>query len=272
MITAGIDCGAKNSKVVIVNDGLIIGKAFMTTGFHQDEAVEISLQKAVKSAGITIDDIGRIACTGSGKDTVRISDVKVNDLKAIGKGAHYVLQSARTVVDIGAEEVRVAKLDEDGNILDFSTNEKCAAGAGAFIEAMGRALEVPLDEMGPLALKSKKDIHINAQCVIFAESEVIGLIHANVEKNDICKAIHDSIANRIASMVRRVGINESVCILGGVGHNPGFREALRRELKLGEIFTPDAPEYGAAVGAAVVGAEQDGLTPLPVIPDLLKRH
>ena len=198
MISAGIDCGAKNSKVVIINDGLIIGKAFMITGFYQEEAVDRSIKNAIESAGITFEDIDKIACTGSGKDVIRISDVTVNDIKAIGKGAHYFFPNVRTIADVGAEEVRVAKLDENGNIVDFLTNEKCAAGAGSFIEAMGRALEIPLEEMGPLALKSVKDIHINAQCVIFAESEVIGIIHSKVEKSYICKAIHDSIASRVA--------------------------------------------------------------------------
>ena len=157
-------------------------------------------------------------------------------------------------MDIGAEEVRAVKLDENGEILDFATNEKCAAGAGSFIEAMARALEVPLEEMGLLALRSEKEININAQCVIFAESEVIGLIHSKAEKSDISRAIHDSIASRIVSMIRRIGINEDIAIFGGLGYNPAFREAIKRELKINELFIPDTPEYGAAVGAAIIAA------------------
>jgi benzoyl-CoA reductase subunit D len=146
-------------------------------------------------------------------------------------------------------------MNEKGNAVDFAINEKCAAGAGAFIEAMARALEISLEEMGPLCLQSDKEIPMNAQCAIFAESEVVGLIHAKTSKPDISKAIHDAMASRIVSMIRRIGVNEDVVLLGGVGRNPGFVEAMRRELKLDKLHIPDEPEYGEAVGAAVVAAE-----------------
>ncbi len=112
-----------------------------------------------------------------------------------------------------------------------------------------------MEKMGSLALTSDKIIPINAQCVVFAESEVVGLIHAKTEVPDISKAIHDAMASRIVSMMRRVGINEKVIIIGGVGRNPGFVEAIKRELKQNVILVPDEPEFGAAVGAATVAAE-----------------
>jgi benzoyl-CoA reductase subunit D len=180
---------------------------------------------------------------------------KVNDIKAMGKAANYYFASARTVTDVGAEEGRAAKLDENGKALDFAINEKCAAGAGAFIEAMARALETSTEEMGPLALTSDKEIPMNAQCAIFAESEVVGLIHAKTETKDISKAIHDAMASRIVSMIRRIGVNEDVVMLGGVGYNPGFVEAMKRELKLEKIYIPDDPEFGVAVGAAIAATE-----------------
>ena len=180
----------------------------------------------------------------------------VNEIKAMTKAAHYFFPNARTVADVGAEEGRAAKIDEKGDPVDFAINEKCAAGAGAFIEAMARALEVTLEDMGPLCLESDKEIPINAQCAIFAESEVVGLIHSKTSKTDISKAIHDSMASRIVSMIHRIGVNEDVVMLGGVGRNPGFMAAIRRELKLDNIYIPDAPEYGAATGAAVVAAEK----------------
>ena len=185
-----------------------------------------------------------------------MADTQVNEIKAMAKGANYLLPSARTVTDVGAEEGRAVKIDENGNVDDFAINEKCAAGAGAFIEAMARALEVDLEEMGPMALASDKEIPMNAQCAIFAESEVVGLIHAKTETKDISKSIHDAMASRIVSMIRRVGVNEDVVMIGGVGRNPGFLGAMKRELKLDTIHVPDEPEYGAAIGAAVVAAEE----------------
>jgi benzoyl-CoA reductase subunit D len=256
MITAGIDCGAKNTKTVIIKDGKIIGKGLVPTGFEQAEAVKQSLELALKEAGISREDIEHVGGTGSGAKAITEADVKVNDIKAISAAAHYFFPNARTVADVGAEEGRAAKFDERGNVQDFAINEKCAAGAGAFIEAMGRALETPLTEMGPLALTSTNPIPMNAQCAIFAESEVVGLIHAKTERKDISRAIHDAMASRIVSMIRRIGVNPDVVMVGGVAYNPGFVEALRRELALEKIHIPDQPEYAAAAGAATVAAKE----------------
>ena len=256
MITAGIDCGAKNTKTIILNDGEIIGKGMVLTGFDQEKAVEDSFAQAVENAGISRDDVQRICGTGSGKNAIKIAADCVNEIKAMSKGAKYFFPNARTVTDVGAEEGRAAKIDENGNPVDFAINEKCAAGAGAFIEAMARALEVTIEEMGPLCRQSDKEIPMNAQCAIFAESEVVGLIHANTDKSDISKAIHDSMASRIVSIIRQIGVNEDVAMLGGVGYNSGFMAAMLRELKIEKIHIPDEPEYGAAVGAAVVAAEE----------------
>jgi benzoyl-CoA reductase subunit D len=228
MITAGIDCGAKNTKVIIIKDGKITGKGMVLTGFDHEKAVEESLGQALKDAGIVKDDIRKIYATGSGQKTVKIADDSVDEIKAMAKGANFFFPNARTVTEVGAEEGRAAKIDEKGNPLDFAINEKCAAGAGAFIESMARALDVTI---------------------------VVGLIHAKTDKPEISKAIHDAMASRIASIIRRIGVNEDIVMVGGVGYNPGFIAAMKRELKVDTIYIPDEPEYGAAVGAAVVAAE-----------------
>jgi len=256
MITAGIDCGAKNTKAILMKDGEIVGKGMLLTGFDQEKAVEESLGQALKDAGIYKDDVQKIYGTGSGQKAAKIADDSVNEIKAMSKGANFFFPNARTVIDVGAEEGRAAKIDEKGNPIDFAINEKCAAGAGAFIEAMARALEVTIEEMGPLCLESDKKIPMNAQCVVFAESEVVGLIHAKTDKPDISKAIHDSMASRIVSIIRRIDVNEDIVMIGGVGYNPGFMTALQQELKVEKVYIPDEPEYGVAVGAAVVAAEE----------------
>jgi benzoyl-CoA reductase subunit D len=256
MIIAGIDCGARNTKTVILDDGKIIGKGMNLTGFDQAAAVKASLVAALEAAGIKEEALDHIGGTGSGASEIGQADVKVNDIKAMAKAANYFFPSARTVTDVGAEEGRAVKIDEHGKVVDFAINEKCAAGAGAFIEAMSRALEVSLEEMGPLALKSDKTIPMNAQCAIFAESEVVGLIHEKTEIQDISKAIHDAMASRIVSMVRRIGVNPDIAMIGGVGRNPGFVSALQSELEVDEIHVPEEPEYGAAIGAALVAGEE----------------
>ena len=257
MITAGIDCGSRNTKTIIMKDGHIIGKGMVLTGFDQNRAISASWEAALKDAGITQGDVERTCGTDSGKNALQMAHRGVNDIQAMAKAANYFCPDSRTVIDVGAEEGRAVKIDEKGGVVDFVINEKCAAGAGAFIETMARALEVTLEEMGAMCLQSDRKIPMNAQCVVFAESEVVGLIHAKTEKQDISKAVHDAMADRIGSMVRRVGVNEDVVMIGGVGRNPGFVAALKRALALERLYMPDEPEFGAAVGAAVVAAEED---------------
>jgi len=254
MITAGIDCGAKNTKAVVLKEGRIIGKAKVLTGFNQDKAIRDSLEAAYISAGVSAKDIDRFGATGLGKDSIK-GTVIVNEIKAMSRAARFFFPGARIVADVGVEEARTARLDEKGSPIDFAVNEKCAAGAGAFIEAMSRALETPLEEMGSLALESNREISMNAQCVIFAESEVVGLIHARTEKKDISKAIHDAIAGRIVSMIRRVGVDERLVMLGGMAYNQGFLRSMQIQLGIKKILIPDDPEFGAAVGAALSACE-----------------
>jgi benzoyl-CoA reductase subunit D len=255
MITAGIDCGANTTKAAILKQGAVIGRGMVPTGFDQDRAVRDALAIAAARAGISRDDIRRICGTGSGKNAVRTAGGCVSDIKAIARGAFHFFPRARTVADAGAEEVRAVRLDADGRPVDFATNEKCAAGAGAFIEAMARALEVGIEEMGALCLQSDRQITLNAQCAIFAESEVVGLIHSRVARPDISKAIHDAIAARVVSMIRRIGVKEDVVLLGGLARNPGFTASMARQLKVNRLYIPPDPEFGAAVGAAIAAAE-----------------
>ena len=257
MITAGIDCGAKNTKTVIMKDGKIIGKGMTMTGFDQFKAVSESFDTALKDAGIEAKDIEKIGGTGAGMEDIKEANIKVNEVKAMAKAAIFFFPNARTVTDVGAEMGRAVKIDEKGNVIDFALNEKCAAGAGAFIDAMARALEVTLEEMGPMAIESDKSIPMNAQCAIFAESEVVGLIHAKTTKIDISRSIHDAMASRIVSMIRRIGVNPDVVMMGGVGLNPGFVNSLKTQLELEKVYIPEDPAFAAAVGAAVVAAAED---------------
>ena len=167
-------------------------------------------------------------------------------------GAYQVVPTVKTVIDVGAEEGRGIKV-EGGKVKDFVINERCAAGAGTFVEAMARALEVKVEDMGPLALKSTSTIPMNAQCCVFAESEVVSLIHSKVFKEDVAKAIHDAMAGRIGSMVLRVGVEKDVVLIGGVALNPGFLPPLEKELHT-SIIVPEFPEFISALGAAMIAA------------------
>ena len=255
MITAGIDMGAKFVKVVIMQDGAVKGKAIEATGFEPAASATKCLEKAASESGIEISAIDHITSTGAGRKAVPNTNSDITDVGSAAKGITHLLKDIRTVIDVGAEEGRGIKVDENGKVVDFAVNEKCAAGAGAFAEAMSRALEVSIEEFGQLSLQSKESIPMNAQCAVFAESEVVSLVHAKTPKHDIAKAVHDAISSRIVSMVRRVGINDKVALIGGVSHNPGFLDALRRGLET-EVTVPENPDYVGALGAAIIASER----------------
>lgn len=254
MITAGVDVGNKFTKVVILKDGQILSRNMILSGFDQKQAAEDAFAGALAGAGIAREDVRYIMATGAGKGEVGFADGTVTEVGADARGATFLFPSGRFIIDVGAEGGRALKCDDRGKIVDFAINEKCAAGAGSFTEAMARALEVPLEEMGPLALKSTKSIPMNAQCAVFAESEVVSLIHSKISREDISKAVHDAIASRIISMARRVGVEKDLVMTGGMGRNVGFVQALKEGLEM-EVLVPDSPEYVSATGAALAAAE-----------------
>ncbi len=254
MITAGIDMGSKTIKVVVLRDAEIIGKSTTLAGFESRSAAEKAFAEALADAGITKDSVERIAATGAGRSSAPGAEREISEVGSDVRGAMRLYPAARTVIDVGAEEGRAIRCNEQGKIIDFALNEKCAAGAGAFTEAMSRALEVKIEELGKLSLTSQKAIPMNAQCAVFAESEVVSLLHAKVAREDIARAVHDAIASRIVSLARKVGFEPEVVLIGGVAYNMGFVDSLQRALGC-NVTIPDDPEYVGAYGAALYAAE-----------------
>ncbi len=257
MITAGVDVGNKYTKVLIFKENDIAGKGIVESGFNQKKAAEEALSEALKDARLQRDDLQFVLTTKSGAAEVPFANGTITDISAAARGAFKLFPQARTVADVGSEEVRVLKMDDRGRVVDFTINDKCAAGTGSFLEAMCDALETPLKEIGPLSLQSEKAVPMNAQCAVFAESEVISLIHARTPKTDIARAIHDAMASRISSMVRRVGLQKEMVLIGGVAYNPGFVKAMEEDLSI-TLLLPDEPEYVSALGAAIAAAEKAG--------------
>ncbi|MGQ9460372.1 MAG: acyl-CoA dehydratase activase [Candidatus Bathyarchaeaceae archaeon] len=249
-ITAGIDMGSKNVKVIILKNGETLAKGLTPSGFNQKTAAEEIFNDVLRKASLSLDEIDHVVATGAGKDIAPCANSEISIVGADALGGNFLYPSVRTVIDVGAETSRVVRCNEKGRMIDFAVNEKCAAGSGTFIEAMARALEVKLEEIGPLSLKAEKIISMNAQCTIFAESEVVSLIHEKASKADIARAIHDSISNRIASLARRLGIQRDVLLAGGVAKNVGFVNSLQRNLEV-DLLVPEEPEYVGALGAAL---------------------
>jgi len=251
MISAGIDIGAETIKVVIVKDDKMLVHNTVAAGWDPPIAAKQAMDEAAKKAGISRGDIQKIVGTGIGRKELTFANDSASEIVCDAKGVLFLLPSARTIIDIGADESRAIKCNAEGKVLDFAKNEKCAAGVGAFVGAMARALEMSVEEMAEQSLRSDKDIPMNATCVIFAESEVVSLIHAKTPKSDIARAIHDAIASRTASMTRRLGLEEEVVLIGGVAQNAGFVDCLKRRLGV-NVVVPQNPQIIGALGAALL--------------------
>ena len=266
MITAGIDMGSRTVKVVLVENIEVDGAPQLQYAVKKthmifpgdldgDQAADKVYDEALAAAGLTRDQVRTVYATGAGRKQVKFATDSVTEMTAGARGAVYMYPQARTVVDVGAEEGRGVKADAAGRPTDFAGNEKCAAGAGSFAEAMSRALQLSLKEFGEASLKSEKTIPMNAQCTVFAESEVVSLIHLSTPKEDIAKAVLDAVASRVCAMVRRVGIEKEVVLIGGMVHNVGFVQSLKKALDVDELLLPDMPEYVSALGCALIAAE-----------------
>ena len=256
MIAAGIDVGAKFVKVLVLKDDEVVARTMEQAGFEPAEAAKRAFSAAISQCGLSENDVERVCATGAGRKTAPYANDSITEVSAAAKGMASLSDSVRTIIDVGGEEGRAVKCDGKGKVVDFAVNEQCAAGAGSFAEAVARALEVPLEEFGRISLESTKAIPMNAQCAVFAESEVVSLVHAKTPKADISRAVHDAIASRIISMIRRVGVNEDVALIGGVAHDPGFVDSLRRGLET-DVIIPENPEYVGALGAALAATERN---------------
>jgi benzoyl-CoA reductase subunit D len=254
MITAGIDVGSRDIKAVLVCDGQPAGRYQARAGFELAREVEEALDAALAEAGASRGDVAQVGATGAGREEVPGAAVVLTDITCAARAAAWLVPGCQTVVDVGAEEARAVRLGPGGRVVDFAVNERCAAGSGAFSEALARALEVSLDELGPLSLGSTRQVTMNAQCVVFAESEVVSMIHDNVAPADIARAVHEAMAARTATIVRRIGLREPAALVGGMARNSGFVDALRRALGLQELTVPRGPEHAAALGAALAAA------------------
>jgi benzoyl-CoA reductase subunit D len=250
VITVGMDLGTQRVKAVVLKDGLVVGRAHAFSGFDPTKAAEQAVGEALKQANLKLADVQHFSATGTAMELAPYNHTTISMMGADAKATMNLIPAARTIIDVGAEEARALKTDDRGVMVDFVVNERCAAGAGAFIEAMARALEVKLEEMGPLSLKAERASPINASCVIFGESDVVSLIHRQESKPEICRAVFDAMADRVSSMIHRLGVNPEVVLIGGVAKDVGFVASLNRKLGL-TVKIPEFPDYIGALGAAL---------------------
>ena len=255
MVTAGIDMGLKSIKAVILKDNNIIASGTAASeGFNRGQAAEKLWSEVLEQAGISASEVDIVISTGTGKEDVSFAANNVVEAVADVEGARKMCPDARTLIDIGAEQTRIVRYDENGKAINYTLNQMCGAGLGIFIESMARQLGVTLDELSELAMKSNGVEPINAECGNFAALDITTMIHNNTPKEDIARAIMDAIATKIKSTANLTDIDkDNIVLVGGVARNTGIVNALNRQFGV-DCMVPEQPEIAGAYGAAVIGS------------------
>jgi len=255
---AGIDVGSLTADAVLIDDNeRIQASSVLPTGNNSQEAGTRAFQSALGKAGISEKEVTGILATGYSRARVREAGGAKTEISCHARGAFYLIPEAGTIIDIGGQDSKVIRMGENGRVLDFSMNDKCAAGTGRFLEVMAGALGVDLDRMGDLALESDEELSISSTCTVFAESEVVSLISQGRKPADIALAICRSIAHRTAGLAARVGLADVVVMTGGVAKNKAVVKLLSE--KIGHpIQVPEEPQIVGALGAALFARENHG--------------
>ena len=257
MIVAGCDIGSRTSKAVIMQDSSVLSSAVILSKARPEESAEEVMGHALKRVGISLEDIALTIGTGYGKEQVPFADEVESEIVCHARGAWWSIPSVRTIIDIGGQDAKAIKIDDQGKVIRFIYNDKCAAGTGRFLEVMAEAMEVDLEEMGELAKQSRERIAISNQCVIFAETEVISLINSGKGVPDIINGLHHAMAKRVASLAMSIGVDQDVVMTGGVAKNCGMFHALSEGLGLPlKAMDNLDPQVNGAVGAAVIAQDK----------------
>jgi predicted CoA-substrate-specific enzyme activase len=249
---AGIDVGSLFTKVVIIDQSdRVTASSIHPTGVDCKNAVDQSLALALTQAKHSQDQLAFIVATGYGRAAIPYAHKQITEISCHAQGAHHLFPDTGMVIDIGGQDSKVIRVGPEGKVLDFSMNDKCAAGTGRFLEVMAATFQIPIKDFGQLSLQAKREIPISSVCTVFAESEVISLIAQNEHIEDIARGIHRAIVNRIWNMVQTVGIHDAVTMTGGVAQNRGIVSLI--EEKVGKpINIHTEPQMVGALGAALL--------------------
>lgn len=254
MLCAGIDAGSRTIKVAVIEaeSGKVVGKDLVDQGVdHNGRAAQL-FNDVLKAHGLRRQDIARIVATGYTRNGIALADTTITEITCHAAGVRRLVPEARTVVEIGGQDSKLLWLAEDGGVRDFAMNDRCAAGTGRFLEVVAARLETSLSGLGALACLSRQPAAISSMCVVFAETEIIGLLSAGVAREDIVAGVQAAIASRIVAMAGR-RTTAPVIFTGGVALVSGMAAALEKALECPIAVAPD-PQMTGALGAAVLAA------------------
>lgn len=255
---AGIDIGSTYSKAVVMNgDKTLLGTAVRKTGFKLVQAAEAVFTEALAAAGLDRSDITYVAATGYGRYVVPFRHTQITELTCHAQATHHLFPGTRTILDVGGQDIKAIRIDENGRVRAFRLNDKCAAGTGAFLEKVARYLGLATDDISAYALRSTKPVVISSVCAVFAESEVINHLSSGVPAEDIMCGAMTALGGRAVQLMRRVGLEPEYALAGGMTRNQAMISALEGHLKATFNVPPQGlGQLNGAYGAALLAAKR----------------
>jgi predicted CoA-substrate-specific enzyme activase len=251
MIYAGIDAGSRAIKVALIDDrGSLIAAGQTDQGVEQDQLACGLFERVLADGGVGKSDVRRIVATGYGRNAVHIADTTITEITCHAVGVRHLMPNAQTIIDIGGQDSKLVRLDRHGKVRDFAMNDRCAAGTGRFLEVVADRLNVSLGDLGAIAERSGSPAAISSMCVVFAETEIIGLLACGRAKEDIVAGVQTAIASRVVAMAGR-NVETPIIFTGGVARVSGMESALAKALRQPVAVSPE-PQMTGALGAALL--------------------
>jgi predicted CoA-substrate-specific enzyme activase len=251
---AGVDIGSTMTKVVLMDAaGNVLSYIKGPTGPEHRQLANEVMRQALEQASLQIDDISCIVATGYGRVNVPFADRQMTELSCHARGVSSLFPDVSTAIDIGGQDTKCLKID-NGRLINFVMNDKCAAGTGRFLEVTAAALGIGVEDMGHISLKATKKIQISNICTVFAQQEVVALLSRGEKLENIVAGLHDALASRVVALARRLGIKPDLVLTGGVAKNNGMVRAIKERLDC-ELFVPEEPLLTGALGAAILAQE-----------------
>ncbi len=256
MICAGIDAGSRTIKAVLyrADRGEIVAADVVDQGVEQNALAMQLLERLLHENGLDRDDIRAMVSTGYGRRLITAADVPITEITCQACGVRHRVPDARTIIDIGGQDSKLLRIRDDGVVSDFAMNDRCAAGTGRFLEVLATRLDVRLSALGDMAAAARMPAVISNMCVVFAETEIIGLLASGILPEDIVAGVQASIASRMAAMAGG-SVIAPVVFAGGVAMVPGMDAALEAVLDKPITIAPD-PQMTGALGAAILAARR----------------
>ncbi|HVB36913.1 MAG TPA: acyl-CoA dehydratase activase [Vicinamibacterales bacterium] len=263
---AGVDVGSTQTKAVILDEaGQIVSRALRPTGANVIRAAEEAFHEALAAGDLREEEVEYVVGTGYGRYKVTFGNTQITEISCHGRGAVHMFPRTRTVIDMGGQDTKAIRVRDSGEIVDFCMNDKCAAGTGRFLGAASSALDIPLDDLGPTALRGERPVKISTTCTVFAESEVLSWLGKGKKIEDILLGVHQSIATRSVGLLRRVGIEDEVTFTGGVARNLAMIQALNDRLGV-KVNVSEESHFMGALGAALFALDHIRASRSPAPP------